>query len=168
MNVDPGQSAAFDVTFAPVSEGQKQATLVLNSNDADNGRLEVPLSGSGVKKLMPKIDIDRPQVTFPTTQVGLKATELLTIENTGGVDLEISATALSGSGSAVFIVRDGGSMVIAPGASRQISIEFQPTQPSPYAATLTVSSNDPDVPEYPVLLAALGSGREDTDIGVDR
>jgi hypothetical protein len=59
-------------------------------------------------------------------------------------------------------------MVIAAGMSREVSIEFTPAAPLPYGATMTIQSNDPDIPAFPVILSGLGTGKSEPDIELDR
>ncbi|MFZ1731406.1 MAG: choice-of-anchor D domain-containing protein [Bacteroidota bacterium] len=161
-----GEFANFDITFAPTAGRTYSAELVITSNDVSTPEHRIALSGKGQKA--PEIAVDRPKITFPGTEVGSMRAELLTIENRGGEDLEISETSLTGSGSAVYFVRDGGSMIIAAGTSKEVSVEFTPAAAIPYSATLTIRSNDPGVPAYPVTLTGLGTSRAEPNIELDR
>jgi photosystem II stability/assembly factor-like uncharacterized protein len=161
-----GESLDFEVEFAPTEGRAYTAELVITSNDESSPEHRISLSGSGEQA--PEISVDRPQITFPGTEVGSMRAEILTIENRGGADLEISETSLTGSGSAVFFVRDGGNMIIAAGTTKEVSIEFTPAAALPYSATMTIKSNDPDVPSYPVTLSGLGTSKAEPDIELDR
>ena len=46
--VDPGDSVAVEISFAPVAEGNYSATLRIASNDPENGELTVSITGTGV------------------------------------------------------------------------------------------------------------------------
>ncbi|MFA6234895.1 MAG: choice-of-anchor D domain-containing protein [Bacteroidota bacterium] len=161
-----GESVDFEIEFAPTEGRAYSAELVITSNDATTPEHRIALTGKGQKA--PELSVDRPQINFPGTEVGSMRAERLTIENRGGADLEISETSLSGGGSAVFFVRNGGNMVITAGASKEVTIEFTPAAALPYSATMTIKSNDPDVPAYPVLLSAQGTSKAEPDIELDR
>ncbi|NKI31952.1 malectin domain-containing carbohydrate-binding protein [Croceivirga thetidis] len=47
--VSPGQSQNILVRFNPTSLGAKTATLTINSDDADEGLIEIPLTGTGIE-----------------------------------------------------------------------------------------------------------------------
>lgn len=158
MTIPPSQVGNFAVQFIPMSEGQKQARVVLVTNDPNRARIEIPLTGNGVRPNEADIEVNPPSISFAATDVGSSRSEKLRIENRGGADLVISATPLSGNGKDAFIVRDGGSMTIVPNAFVDVTIEFHPEANQPYSATLYIESNDPDIPSFPVLLYGLGKG----------
>lgn len=49
-SLKPGTQAKFSVTFKPTATGKKTATLVITSNDADESRISIALSGTGVSR----------------------------------------------------------------------------------------------------------------------
>lgn len=50
ISLEPGASADVSVTFAPEQEGQFNGFLIVESNDPQNGFVEVPLRGRGVRE----------------------------------------------------------------------------------------------------------------------
>jgi len=46
--IAPSKKLTFDVIFSPTSQGKKEASLIIPSNDPGASRLEVPLYGTGV------------------------------------------------------------------------------------------------------------------------
>jgi hypothetical protein len=48
--IAPDSSCTVTITFSPLSTGQKDASLTINSDDPDTSTLNVPLSGIGVKQ----------------------------------------------------------------------------------------------------------------------
>lgn len=168
LSIPPSELRNVSAKFVPVSEGQKNAALVLVSNDPSQPRLEITLTGTGIRPAQPDIYVDRPSINFPTTDVGNMRAERLRIENRGGMDLEISSTSVTGNGSAAFTVVDGGSMTIAPGNQHELTVEFRPAAIQPYGATLVIQSNDPDIPTFRVLLSGRGTGDPSPEIELDR
>ncbi|MDH3301751.1 MAG: choice-of-anchor D domain-containing protein [Acidimicrobiia bacterium] len=79
----------------------------------------------------------------------------VTVINTGTLDLEITATAVTGP---EFAIVDGAGLPItlAPGQSHDIAIGFTPPSIGSYTGSLTIESNDPDTPT--ATLALTGSG----------
>ncbi len=72
------------VSFCPASATLHEATLTVLSNDPDQGSLSVSLSGTGL--VAPDIDV-APSSLTQDLFTGGKATQTLTLRNTGGSDL---------------------------------------------------------------------------------
>ncbi|MGE3544718.1 MAG: choice-of-anchor D domain-containing protein, partial [Kofleriaceae bacterium] len=102
--VIPGEDAVLTVTMTPTSVGPKSATIVVTSNDPDDSPLTISLSGTGVA---PTASVDPTSLAFGTVEVGTQsAGQTITVTNTGGSDLSITAAALS-SGAADYVVVSG-------------------------------------------------------------
>ncbi|MBE0643004.1 MAG: choice-of-anchor D domain-containing protein [Bacteroidetes bacterium] len=168
MQIPPSDLGSIAVQFKPRSVGRKEATLVLNSNDPGHARVEIPLTGNAIIPQVPDIAVDRSAIAFPTTTVGERSSERVKVSNKGGVPLSIRGTMLTGNGSAAYVVRDGDTTTIAPGASWEFTVEFTPPDAIPFSATLTIYSNDPDSPAYPVFLNGTGVGAIEPQIELER
>jgi hypothetical protein len=95
---------------------------------------------------------------FPTTQIdGKGAKTSLTILNDGISDLTGLAANLSGPGKRDFSISFKGGTLLAPGAKRILEVEFKPTRPGKRAATLKLTSTDPDTPVFEVILSGKGT-----------
>lgn len=100
-------------------------------------------------------------VKFPATKVDGKASKtLLTIGNAGLGDLTGLVAKVSGPGKRDFAISFKGGSPLAPGASRKLEIEFEPTRPGKRTATLKLTSNDPDRPVFEVTLTGKGKGKK--------
>ncbi|WP_367875327.1 choice-of-anchor D domain-containing protein [Luteolibacter sp. Populi] len=98
--VEVVSSPVFDVTFAPSAHGPRTATLVIASNDRDEGSYEIELSGRG-QGVVAELAIDQPTGSpalsggsrdFGSVDVGSFSSLDFTLRNTGLVDLLLSGT----------------------------------------------------------------------------
>jgi hypothetical protein len=94
---------------------------------------------------------------FGPVTVGVTVLQAFTVENTGGADLDVSGTAITGAADFV-IVSGGGPFTLAPGGQQVIEIEFTPSSVGPKSADFEIASDDPDTPLLAVPLAGEGIG----------
>ncbi len=140
------------VQFAPASAGAKSATLDIESNDADEPTVSVPLAGTGTEQ-QPNIDVSPTSLNFGKVPVGDSKTKNITVTNTGTGTLDVSATDIVGADASTFSIADGNApFSLAPGESQNVTVEFAPTSKSTKTATLQIESNDPDDPTTTVEL----------------
>ncbi|HKQ62614.1 MAG TPA: choice-of-anchor D domain-containing protein [Candidatus Polarisedimenticolaceae bacterium] len=94
LELAPGRSAALTVTFAPAAPGPVTAALVLESDDPQAPRIDLPLGGSGVA---PPVVETSPGGFEPAVLQGKRRTETLLLTNRGGSPLEFSLRARAAS-----------------------------------------------------------------------
>ena len=94
----PGGSQPVEVEFAPSSEGVITGTLTILSNDPDEGTVYVELYGEGV--VPPDIAVS-PDSLYADLVPGQTDTQILTIENSGGSDLEWAIGVRPGGGDSL-------------------------------------------------------------------
>jgi len=128
-----GGSCQLTVTFTPASAGAATGTLTFT--DAAGTQM-VALSGSG---LAPATDTLSPTaLTFPGTITGqISAAEMVSLTNSGGVNL----TSISTSASGPFTVTNNCTANLAPTSNCTISVFFQPAAAGAQTGTLTVSDS---------------------------
>jgi len=98
---------------------------------------------------------------FPATKVdGKGAKNALTIANDGIGNLAGLAASLSGPGKRDYSISFKGGTILAPGASRTLTIEFEPNRRGKRTATLKLTSNDPENPVFEVIIIGKGKGRK--------
>lgn len=85
--LDPGQSQAVTVTFAPQTAQSIMATLMIASDDPDEGVVLVSLEGEGL--VPPAIGV-APGALADSLFTGGTSGQTLTISNTGGSDLDFT------------------------------------------------------------------------------
>ncbi|MCU0452203.1 MAG: FG-GAP-like repeat-containing protein [Bacteroidetes bacterium] len=94
---------------------------------------------------VPLASLSPSPVDFGSVEAGLAtADQIITLSNSGGVSLNVNSVTLSGTDAASFAITTGtGSFSLNPGATRQITVRFQPNSRGARQATLVVQSNDP-------------------------
>lgn len=150
----PGQQLTFNVYFEPTVAGDFQGALHVESNDFDEGSLDVPLTGTGVYP-DPTIVVSPPSLSFLDTGTGLVRGLTLTIENVGYDDLVVSDVQ---SDNSVFEVPGGGGPLATLGTFQTYDVQviFRPATAVPYDGTITILSNDPDDPSKEVPVSGDG------------
>ncbi len=157
--VSPTLSADAIIRFSPVSGGPKSATLLIPNNDPDaaDDTVSVALVGVGGEPNITVVDT----VDFGSVStIGAPKDIDLEILSDGGLQLQISAVTLTGSGAAAYTLLDNLDGVILPALTGKdtLSIRFAPTSVGPFTADVTIFSDDPDTSEKTVTL--LGTGIE--------
>lgn len=181
--VAPGASAVVRIAYAPPvgSPSRHDARLVLESNDPEAPRVELPLVGfaAGQGSVFVQtlalafndtiIEANQPPLPpgLPPT-VHLGSTRSTTIVNLGPGPLTILAATFriplpNGAPSPHFRLwlADGSApaaadRVLQGGQSLPLVIQFLPTVVGPHQATLAIRTSDPAQPAVPVSLAGLG------------
>lgn len=87
IGIPPFGEFTFNVTYTPTSVGAVSDALMLLTNDPVDSIVMIPLAGAGVEA--PAIDVS-PDSLFASLNTGNTTTQLLTISNEGGSDLEFS------------------------------------------------------------------------------
>lgn len=155
--VPAGGSVDMIVDFTPTGGGQRHAALELMTNDPGASSVSVPLT---VQVNDPSISIDAnlPFGTFVAVPGAVTAT--LDVDNSGTtLPLTVSNPQITGSGAAAFSVTSlPGS--IAAGDADELEVTFNPPAGGPYAAQLTLTTNDPIKPTVTVNLSGqvIGGG----------
>ena len=160
----PDASRDVAVAFAPAAEGAQSATLRLASDDADEADLAIEVTGTGTAPPAADVAVSPSSVAFGEVRAGESAAATVTVTNTGDADLAVSGATVGG-GAAFSVTAGGGAATLAPGASRDVTVAFAPTEPGAQAATLTVQSDDADEPAVEVALQ--GTGTAGTAGGAD-
>ncbi len=155
--IDPASGTVLE---SHPSEGVDPAGIVWDGEFlwyCDNGPdynqdylYKVDLQGGGT----PAINIPVPSHDFGTISIGDSATWLMTVQNTGTADLNI--TALTFSPPDDLSSPTGFPVIIPPGGSDQLSVVYAPDDFNPLDATATVVSNDPIHPNVEIILTGHG------------
>ena len=94
VTLTPGQSATFNVTFAPQSGGSASGNVSIASN-ASNATLTIPVSGTAVTP--GALTASPASLSFGTLLVGNSAAQSETLTNSGGSSVTISQAQVTGS-----------------------------------------------------------------------
>ncbi len=146
LNIVPGYAlATVQVTFAPDNAVSYQDSLIILSNDPDEHRTVLPLSGTGQDG--PLLQTQPSALDFGSVLAKTDSTLQLRVKNRGDLPLYISDIALSASDTMAGAFGLQNKPVSFPvellaDSSFQMAVSFSPLQTGPDAARIIFSSND--------------------------
>lgn len=149
--LNPGQTASFNVTFAPTTATSFSGTVSITSN-APGSPLKIALSGTGVAT-QALLTISPTSVAFGNVSVGGSGNQTVTLTNPGNATLNITAASITGSGY---------SMTLAPtsinaGSNISFTVTFTPTSAGSAPGSISITSN---APNSPATIALSGTGTQ--------
>jgi hypothetical protein len=150
--ITPGASTAFKARFKPLTTGIKSGSILIASNDTDEGTVTVSCAGTGVA---PEIAVTPSSLLFAEQLVNtISASQTVRIKNEGTAALTITAIA----GTAEFAVANIPALPasIASGAEVAFLARFVPSTAGIRHGTISISSSDAD--EDLVTLVCSGTG----------
>jgi P pilus assembly chaperone PapD len=159
VTLGPGQTGFIGVRFAPKGTGPRAARLLIRDNAAGSPHA-VALAGVGTAPVL-SIRISRLSAAatlgFGSQTVGTPGdSQSLTLANTGTAPLTITGINVTGGGRGEFaVVADSGERLLAPGASRTLSLRFTPQAAGNRSASLVVTDNAAGSPH---AVSLTGSG----------
>ncbi len=163
-------SQTITIQFLPATDGAKNATLNIMSNDLDEQTYDVALKGTGVS---PDIRVAGNNVVitdgdptagpanntdFGTVNTGSNVMKTFMIRNTGAGELKVSGITFTGTQSAEFTLAGAPAfpLTIAGVDSQAITVQFAPTAQGIRTATMNVASNDADAATYDFAIQGIG------------
>lgn len=175
--VGVGQSKTFDVTFDPTGLGTKTTTIRIATNASGEESFTFRISGTG---LAPKIEAKRGfDGSYGDIPSGAPAPEpgegaggqdfgyrllgdalgrAFSIHNAGNAALILTAITEGGSGWSIDADDPGLPFAVPPGAYYNYGIDFDPMFVGLHTTTVSIFSNDPDLPVYTFGVAGYGKG----------
>lgn len=159
-SVPPGGSIQTTLTWTPFGPGRLSDTLRVDSDDPDEPRVEVPLTG---RLPYGELQVDPPTYDFGTLEVGDLASATITVSNVGDGPLTISSLDWTPS-DADMALADAGQLtatpaVLGPGEAAEVTITYSPSAAGPDEGSLLITSDDPTTPTEGAQL--FGAGEED-------
>ncbi len=156
----PGQGRPISVTFAPTQSGDHDAILRIFSNDPDEPVYEIDLSAQGVAPSLVVLENSGQQanddlIAFGQVKVGQTATVLVTLLNDGEIPLELTGWSTT-NGAFTLDPANLGGVVLQPGQTTQVTLEYTPAAIGAGAGEIRINSNDPQRPAY--VLDVTGAG----------
>lgn len=185
--VESGSQLPITVTFVPLAEGDYQATLVFETDDEENPRAEVLLTGKGSTRAI--VEVDPAMIDFGRVAECATAVRTFTIQSKGTADLVINDISFTDDSSPQFtfvgstrtpvVVKTMGANGL-PGQI-QLTVKYAVPANSMTGATATVRlrTTDPDRQEVlipvsgdlnraPVgAIASLGNGAPGLTVALD-
>jgi hypothetical protein len=171
LTVPVGGTAPFAITFDPVALGNVSTNVRINSNDPNQDPYIFAIEGNGTAT--PEINVRGNGVdiadgdTTPDladfTNFGGVATSGssrsrdFTVQNTGGVALNITNVSIGGSHAADFSITADPTGPIASAGSDTLTINFDPSADGVRSATVTITSDDADEGSYTFDIQGTGS-----------
>jgi hypothetical protein len=135
----PNDTLTFDVTFAPRTTGMLSGAIVVQGDGAPRSA-GVALSGRGTvsQVTLSPATLDFQRVLVGTASAGAQ----VTLTNNGTTDLNLAGFGVTGP----YQVTGLAATTLAPGASTQFTVTFNPTMPGAANGALELSSDDPASP----------------------
>nr|WP_286670326.1 choice-of-anchor D domain-containing protein [Natronomonas marina] len=158
-----GETVEMTVEGTVTVDESYSVTASARANETDTwpGDDEASLSTfAGSPAPDPEVAAEPLAVDFGDVRAGDAETRAVTVANGGTGTLEVTDLSVTGADAANFSAADGGPFVLAPGASRDVAVDYAPTAAGPHAATLEIASNDTDAGTLTVALE--GNGTEAT------
>ncbi|MBI3448039.1 MAG: M36 family metallopeptidase [Acidobacteria bacterium] len=150
ITVDPNPATPLDISAdahvdftarcAPASSGTKTAKITVKTNDVDQPSIDLTATCNSLAPVADTLIAD--SGNFGDVCIGSFKDLALTVNNSGGCPLTISGLS---SSSADFLVAGAQTLpiTVAPGASVQIFIRFQPATFGAKTGTITLATSDP-------------------------
>ncbi len=160
----------FTVNLTPAARAAYSCTVVLRAGDNSNlGMFQV--TGQGIA---PVLMVDTNALTFGEVKVtGATATRTFVITNGGdaGTTLDVSALTRGGAFPGDYATAPATPYSLGAGASRTVTVTFDPSAVGARAADITVESNDPIEATEVITLTGTGvtpiiATPNDYDVGI--
>jgi len=174
--VEAGGYTYFKVHFDPSVTGDRNATIVIASDDPDEDPFTFAIGGTGTAA--PEIEIrgngniihdgSTSTATYDDTDFGTVATldtnlsHTFTINNSGSADLVLGNGSINGSGD--FDITSSPTTPVPPGGLTSFVITFDPSSSGVKVAEVEISNNDSD--ENPFTFYVEGQGEDQAEIVV--
>ncbi len=146
MDLAFNTSCELTVRFDPVSTGLSEDSFDILSNDPDTPTVIVMVNGTGSGIPVPDITVTDPDIAFGQVSLGSPSERTVTIENTGGANLQIFDIALADTLDSPFsFVNDNCSNeMIAPFGTCEFIVRFEPVTLGQFNDSFDIPSDDPD------------------------
>ncbi|GAB4211669.1 MAG: hypothetical protein OHK0022_46500 [Roseiflexaceae bacterium] len=163
--VDPNLSLTINdatpqpvtLTCAPKGIGSRVAKLQLKSNDPDNATVSYDLTCTGTAAPAPGF-VATPAAPGPIDlgkiKIGQQGNGQISVKNTGNLALTLGPISKGGLHPDDFSV--GAPASIAPGATDVVTVVCQPSSAGVRSASLTIPTNDPNIPSVTYTLSCTG------------
>ena len=171
--IPPEKSRSIFVEYTPQAETESLAEVVINSNDPDQAdkEIRVSLSGTGV---LPHMQVSPDPVAFGNVKVNAASAIDVHISNNGDDVLTVTSVGFAQGGSEYFSITSIPAIpeygyVVGAGEEMLVTIGFAPLVEGAATGTLSIGSNDPDVPAFNLAVTGTGivSGVEFNPASVD-
>ena len=139
----PQQRVEFEVKFSPTGAGKPAVTI---SFAGSNGEVFTSVSASGSAVTIGTLAPSPSPIAFENTTIGSNRTSTVTLTNTGGTELTITAATMSGAG---FAMSNLALPVTLPaGKSIPATIKFVPTATGDFSGSVAFETSSAEHKEW--------------------
>jgi hypothetical protein len=159
-SITPGSSCAVGVTFTPLINGSKTASLTFSDNAAGSPH-NVPLLGTGASPA-PQVCLSTVSIDFGTVLLGDPSpVQSVTVTNCGTAPLMISAVGLTGAAASQFSIVSTTcrNAVLGIGETCTVDVRFTPSLIGAASAAISIT-NDASGSPHQVTLIGNGTGNQ--------
>ena len=146
-----GGTCTVNVDFTPGATGSRSATLNVAGQ-------QVSLGGNGTN---PNASLSPGSISFGNQPLHvISQTETITLQNTGTAPLNYTSTTVGGANAGDFSVSDSdcaATLTLAPNATCNVTVAFNPTVTGSRTATVTVHDDDPQNGTQTVNVSGTGT-----------
>jgi hypothetical protein len=153
--LNPNQTLALQVQFAPTATGSVAGQLSISSNSTTGGTAAVALNGTGTAAANPQLTISASSLSFGSLTVNTTSTLSLTLTSSGTSAVTVSSAAITGAGFTIV----GGTLpaTLNPNQTLALQVQFAPTATGAVAGQLSISSNSTTGGTAAVALSGTGT-----------
>lgn len=145
----PGDSAAINVTFTPLSASEVTGEIIVVNSDPTTPEIRASLRGQGAG---PRFEVVPNPITFGIERAAGTYRRTVLMLNSGSSEVQVTNAELVGDPELTLGPLPGWPARLLGGESLPLDVVFQPTQIGEYQATLRITTNDAASPmvEIPV------------------
>ncbi len=160
-----GQTTSIQVTFRPLSNGEKVAECWIYSSDPDVNPYKILLFGTGLNAVQ-DLDFTGSPVDFGAVNPGGIGEKRISLENNGMIALNISTLTIIGPNASEYSLLNTFPLpaVIPSDNDLTCILRFTPISTGLKTATLRINSDDPDENPFDIQLTGMGTSGEVQDI----
>ncbi|MBC8193842.1 MAG: choice-of-anchor D domain-containing protein [Candidatus Marinimicrobia bacterium] len=140
-----------ELTFTPHAEFVYGAQILINGDDLGNPEHVIALTGVGTALPVPALTVSNSNLNFGTILTGSNGQQQITLSSTGNDTLLISSIDFD---LGVYSIDVATPLALVPGASRLMTITFQPDGAGAFSGSMTIVSNSPSTPHVVSLSGA--------------
>ena len=153
-SIAPGSTSdSIKISYNPQTAENHDAKLQLLSNDPFSNPFEINLSGQGVK---PTLDFSGQSLAFGEVIVDDSLTNTIWIKNSGDTTLRIDTIKIADNNNFTFADINFPLTINQQDSSDALKITYAPKSEVSDSATLTITSNDPDLTNLDTLVTGTG------------
>ncbi|HMD18451.1 MAG TPA: choice-of-anchor D domain-containing protein [Terriglobales bacterium] len=152
LTLGAGQSASFNVQFKSTSAGDPTVTI---SFDGPNAQPYASLSASATAVAPGTLSPSPSSVAFGNINVGSDQTSTVTLSNTGGSSLTISAATVSGTEFGMSGLSSSLPLTLTAGQSTSFTVLFSPTASGAASGSVSITSTGSN-PNLSIPLSGTG------------